>query len=201
MREIVPGIHTWSWFSDEKGIDFNGFFVRGAEGSVVVDPPPFDAADVTRMKELGPPRAVLITNGHHLRRGREIAAQFGIPVYLPAADAAMIDPAPDRTFADGDSLPAGLTALRIPDAKTAGETALHVPWANAVILGDALIGKPAGSLNLLPPEKFKDPMKARAGLRRLLELPFDTILVGDGAPILSRGRDALQEFLARPAAS
>lgn len=37
MQEIVPGIHTWSWFSDEKGIDFNGFFVRGPNGAVVVE--------------------------------------------------------------------------------------------------------------------------------------------------------------------
>lgn len=201
MREIVPGIHTWSWFSDEKGIDFNGFFVRGSEGAVVVDPPPFEEAVLGRMRKLGPPLAVVITNGHHLRRGREVAAHFGIPIYLPAADAPMVDPAPDRTFEDGDSLPAGLIALRIPDAKTTGETALHVPWANAVILGDALIGKPAGSLSLLPPAKFKDPAKAREGLRRLLEIPFDTILVGDGAPILERGKQALQEFFARPTAS
>jgi glyoxylase-like metal-dependent hydrolase (beta-lactamase superfamily II) len=199
MQEIVPGIHTWSWFSEEKGIDFNGFFVRGPEGAVVIDPPPYGDADLDRMKQLGPPQAILLTNGHHLRNARDLAGQLGIPIRIHEADAAMIDPAPDGTFSDGDPLPAGLATIGIPDGKTPGETALHVPWANAIILGDALIGKPAGSLNLLPAGKFKDPAKARDGLRRLLEVPFDIVLVGDGTPILRRGKEALQEFLARPA--
>jgi len=198
MQEIAPGIHTWSWFSDEKGIDFNGFLVREAGGAVIVDPPPYGDADLEQMKQLGPPQAIVITNGHHLRKARDLAAQFGIPIRIHEADAAMLDPAPDSTFNDGQSLPAGLIAVNLSDGKTPGETALHVPWANAVILGDALIGKPTGKLSLLPAEKFKDPAKAREGLHRLLEIPFDTILVGDGAPILGKGKEALQDFLSRP---
>ena len=200
MKEIVPGIHTWSWFSEEKGLDFNGFYVRGPEGSVIVDPPQFSEDDLGQMDRLGTPQAIVITNGHHLRKACDLAAHFGVPIHIHEADAPMIDPAPDSIFKDRDVLPAGLTAIGIPDGKTPGETALHVPWANAVILGDALIGKPAGSLSLLPPGKFKDPVKAREGLRRLIEVSFETILVGDGVPILRRGKEALREFLAPPAA-
>ena len=199
MEEIVPGIHTWSWFSEEKGIDFNGFYVRGPEGSVIVDPPQYSEDDLGQMDRLGAPQAIVISNGHHLRKAHDLAAHFGAPICIHEADASMIDPAPDGTFRDSHALPAHLTAIGIPDGKTPGETALHIPWANAVILGDALIGKPAGCLNLLPPGKFKDPVKAREGLRRLLDIPFETILVGDGVPILRRGKEALREFLARPA--
>jgi glyoxylase-like metal-dependent hydrolase (beta-lactamase superfamily II) len=198
MHEIVAGIHTWSWFSQEKGLDFNGFYLLGPGGAAIVDPPPCSEADLALMARMGAPLAIVITNGHHLRRGREVAARFGAPIVIGEADAGMIDPAPDGTFRDGESLPAGLTALGIPDGKTPGETALHAPWAGAVILGDALIGRPPGRLSLLPAGKYADPLKARAGLRRLLDLPFETILVGDGTPIVGRGREALREFLSTP---
>ena len=198
MKEIVPGIHTWSWFSEEKGIDFNGFLVRGEGESVVVDPPPSTDEDLRQMEQLGPPQAILITNCHHLRKSREIAAHFGIPIRIHEADAPLVDPPLEETFQAGDAFPAGLQAIRVPDSKSPGETALHVPWAGTLILGDALIGKPAGSLSLLPDSKFADPGKAREGLRRFLEVPFRTILVGDGAPILDRGMEALQEFLSGP---
>jgi glyoxylase-like metal-dependent hydrolase (beta-lactamase superfamily II) len=196
MREIVPGIHTWSWFSSDKGIDFNGYYVLGPGGPVVVDPPPCREEHLARMALLGAPRVILITNGHHLRKARDLAARFGVPIRIHAADAGMIEPPPDGTFGDGDRLPGGLTAIGIPDGKTPGETALHAPWANALIVGDAVIGKPAGSLSLLPADKFKDPARARLGLRRLLDVPFASILVGDGSPIIGRGKEALRELLA-----
>jgi len=69
--------------------------------------------------------------------------------------------------------------------------------AGAIILGDALIGKPPGSFSLLPAEKYKDVAAARRGLRRLLEHSFDTVLVGDGASVIRDSRRAVEEFLTR----
>ncbi len=201
MKEIVPGIYSWSWFSEEKAMDFNGFFVRASGAAVIVDPPPYQNEDLHHMEQLGAPQAIVITNRHHIRKSRELAAHFRIPIQIHEADAALVEPRPERTFKDGDVLAAGVTAIGVPDSKSPGETALHVPWSNTLILGDALIGKPAGSLSLLPASKFKDTDKAREGLRRLLEIPFETILVGDGTSILRRGKEALQEFLSQPAAS
>jgi hypothetical protein len=40
-----------------------------------------------------------------------------------------------------------------------------------------------------------DPARLRASVRRLLELDFDAILVGDGASIASGAREALQELV------
>jgi len=58
-----------------------------------------------------------------------------------------------------------------------------------------LIGKPPGKLNLMAPEKYKDPSKAREGIRVLLNYKFDSILVGDGASVLTGGKQAVEEFL------
>ncbi len=201
MQEILPGIYTWSWFSEDKAIDFNGFFVRGPDGAAVVDPPPYDEEDLRHMEQLGAPEAILITNRHHARASRQLAAHFGIPIQIHEADAPLVEPPLGGTFSDGDVLAGGVKAIRVPDSKSLGETALHVPRANALILGDALIGKPPGSLSLLPARMFEDVHKAREGLRQLLEIPFESLLVGDGTSILRRGKQALQEFLSRPAAS
>ncbi|MGH7181368.1 MAG: hypothetical protein ACREJN_05260, partial [Nitrospiraceae bacterium] len=58
-----------------------------------------------------------------------------------------------------------------------------------------LIGKPAGSVSLLPAEKYADVTKAREGLRRLLKYNFDSLLVGDGASILTGAKQAIERLL------
>jgi len=67
--------------------------------------------------------------------------------------------------------------IHVSGAKSPGECALLFPPAKALILGDALIGKPKGKLTMLPPEKFPDPSKAVEGVRALLEHAFDAVLV------------------------
>jgi len=41
-----------------------------------------------------------------------------------------------------------------------------------------------------------DPARLRASVRQLLELDFDTLLVGDGEPILQRAKERLRELVA-----
>src|SRR3989454_12001381 len=64
-----------------------------------------------------------------------------------------------------------------------------------LIVGDALIGRPAGQLNLLPAEKFADVNKAKASLTRLLKYNFDAILVGDGTSILAGAKEAVRRAI------
>jgi glyoxylase-like metal-dependent hydrolase (beta-lactamase superfamily II) len=64
-----------------------------------------------------------------------------------------------------------------------------------LIVGDALIGKPPGSVSLLPVEKYADAGKAHEGLRRLLKYNFDSLLVGDGASILTGAKQAVERLL------
>jgi hypothetical protein len=64
-----------------------------------------------------------------------------------------------------------------------------------LIVGDAMIGKPAGSLSLLPSDKYADVGRAKEGLRRLLKYEFDSLLVGDGTSILTGGKSAVARLL------
>ena len=142
MKEILDGIYTWFWFSEEKKIAFNGLYVRSAGESVVVDPPPYEQSDLRQMEELGAPEAILLTNVHHVRKSADLARHFDIPIKIHRADASSVDVPIAATFQNGDHLGGGLVAVHVPDSKSPGETAFHHPAAGVLIVGDALIGKP-----------------------------------------------------------
>src|SRR2546422_11583784 len=86
--------------------------------------------------------------------------------------------------------------------KSPGESALFHNMGNGyLILGDALIGRPASQLNLLPADRFADVNKAKESLKRLLKYNFDAVLVGDGAVILAGAKEAVRRavvFCASP---
>ncbi len=197
MRQILPGVHTWSVFNKEKGLDFNGHLVSSGSECVLIDPPSMTDEQIETAERIGPPGSILITNCHHTRDAMSFAKRWRIRILLPEKDAEPL-PATVRlggVYRDGDRLPAGLIALALSGQKSPGETALLCPGAGAVILGDALIGRPSGKLSLLPAEKYADVALAREGLHRLLEHPFDAVLVGDGVSLPTGGRDVLRAFL------
>ncbi len=197
MERILSGVYAWSVFNRDRGIAFNGHLVANDEGCVLIDPPPMTEEQIEKAESIGPPIAIIITNCHHTRDAMTFAVRWRAPILLPEMDARLI---PDTVrlggiYRDGERLAGGLRALRLPDQKSPGESALLLESADAVIVGDAVIGKPAGRLSLLPADKYADPAAARRGLRRLLEHPFTAVLLGDGASIPHGGRAVLEEFL------
>jgi glyoxylase-like metal-dependent hydrolase (beta-lactamase superfamily II) len=86
--------------------------------------------------------------------------------------------------------------VHLKDQKSPGESALFIPQGKGVlIVGDALIGKPAGAVSMLPGEKYANLDKAREGLRRLLKYNFETLLVGDGTSIMSGAKAVVERAL------
>ena len=196
MDEIAPGVWRWSWFSSDKGYDFNGHLVIAGNDRALIDPPPLPEADLVQLADGGPITAIIVTNRDHVREAEAYRKLFHAVVWAPVADVPLMALKPDRTYQDGDTLPSGMRAIQIPGGKSPGESALFLPRRNGImILGDALIGVPPGRLNLMPPEKYADPNQARAGLRVLLGHTFEMVLVGDGTPILTDGRSAVEAFL------
>jgi glyoxylase-like metal-dependent hydrolase (beta-lactamase superfamily II) len=78
--------------------------------------------------------------------------------------------------------------------KTAGEIALFWPERRALAVGDLLIA-PYGRLGLVAEDKMEDPTQLKRSLARLKSLDFDALLVGDGDPLLSGAKAALEDFL------
>jgi hypothetical protein len=199
MKQLLHGIWQWSWFSQEKQLDFNGLFLAIGEHKILVDPPPLTAEATTLIRRQGGVDYVVVTNRDHQREAEACRNEFRCQVWVPEADAAQMDLQPTRTFKDGELLPGGMWVVQLTGQKSPGESALFVPQGKgSLIVGDALIGKPAGAVSLLAPEKYADIRKAREGLRRLLKYAFDALLVGDGASILAGAKQAVEAALRDP---
>ena len=198
MNEIVKDIYIWSVFSEEKKLNFNGYFIPTQHplfGNVVIDPPLVSDLDLAQMETLGSVQQILITNRNHIRWSCELRVKFNAEIRMNSADAQSEDMISDHNFGDGDMLAGFLKAVVIPDNKSPGETALYWEEKKILFLGDALIGKPPGEVSLLPPEKYADIEKARAGIKVLDPLNFNSVLMGDGEPILTSGKKAIVRFL------
>ena len=197
MKALLPGIWQWSWFSEEKQLNFNGLFLTVGEHRIVVDPPPLTGEASALIRRQGQLDYIIVTNRDHVREAAACQADFRCQLQVPDADAPQMDLKPTKTFKDGELLPGGIWVIHLQDQKSPGESALFVQQGRGVlIVGDALIGKPAGALSLLPEEKYADATKAKAGLRRLLKYQFDAILVGDGTSSLTGAKAAVERALA-----
>jgi glyoxylase-like metal-dependent hydrolase (beta-lactamase superfamily II) len=193
MKLIAPGIQQWSFFSEEKQLDFNGLLLTVNDHCVLVDPPPMEAADRAAILKGQAVDYILLTNRDHVRDAEACRRDFQAKVFAPVADAPLMGIPIDKTYQDGELLPGGLWVIHLQDMKSPGESALFLDRGKGyLILGDSLIGKPAGRLSLLPAEKFADVAKARESLRRLLKYNFETVLVGDGVSVLTGGKEAVR---------
>lgn len=196
MKQILPGMWQWSWFSDEKQLDFNGLFLMVGEHKILVDPPPMTAEASTFIRRNGPVDYIIVTNRDHAREAPTYQAEFKCQLQVPEADAAQMDLKPTKTYKDGELLPGGIWVIHLKDQKSPGESALFIQQGRGVlIVGDALIGKPAGAITMLAAEKYADAGKAKDGLRRLLKYNFESLLVGDGTSILAGGKPAVEQLL------
>lgn len=196
MKQILPGMWQWSWFSEEKQLDFNGLFLMVGEHKILIDPPPMTAEASTFIRRNGPVDYIIVTNRDHAREAARYQAEFKCQLQVPDADAAQMDVKPTKTFKDGELLPGGIWVIQLNGQKSPGESALFIQQGRGVlIVGDALIGKPAGAVSMLPAEKYADASKAKEGLQRLLKYQFESLLVGDGTSILAGAKPPVEQLL------
>ena len=197
MNEILKDVYTWSVYSEKKKLNFNGHFIVSQNpffGNVVIDPPQASDSDLEQMESLGFVQHIIITNRDHIRWSEEFQQKFGAEIQMNTNDITNSAMVSDRNFKNGDMIAGFLQAVVIPDNKSPGETALF--WADRKILflGDALIGKPPGTVTLLPEEKYDDILKAKAGIRILQNLDFKHLLLGDGDSILHKGKEVVSQY-------
>jgi glyoxylase-like metal-dependent hydrolase (beta-lactamase superfamily II) len=198
MKQIYPGIFTWSWLSPKHGYNFNGYAFKTSDGLIVIDPAIMESSDLGLLEKLGTPSHVILTNKDHERMAYDFRDRFGAKIHIHKSDTPFIKQRPDYTYEDGDILPGNLKAINISSSKSPGETALLLLLGNGILfIGDAIIGWPPGEFSLLPSFIFKNPELAKYNIGSLLNHAFDTVLVGDGECVLTGGRDAIKRFLDR----
>jgi glyoxylase-like metal-dependent hydrolase (beta-lactamase superfamily II) len=196
-REILPGILHWTWFSERHGYDFNGYLLRDPGGNIVIDPVEVDDETLGVLAAEGVSRIVL-TNRNHTRACVAVRERTGARVAIHPADAAHARQQGvviDDDLAVGDRV--GPLCVLPATGKSPGEIALLHPERRILWLGDLCVGKPPGECALLPDSVMDQPDTLRQSVRNLVTATdFDAILFGDGAPILTGGRDALRRLVA-----
>lgn len=199
MNELLPDLFAWTAFHEGIQMDVSSYFV-GGEASTLVDPKlPEGGLEV--IEAIGRPRAIVLTNRHHLRDSERLAEAFGCPI-LCHEDGLheFADGGPSVTgFRFGDELRPGVEAVEV-GAITPEETALHIAvGAGALAFADGVI-RYGGEIGFVPDFLLGDDPEAvkrwvRESVRRLLGRDFDTVLFAHGDPIVAGGKAALERFV------
>src|SRR5262245_7471301 len=190
VQEIATGLWRWTglhpgWTPADGGADgweqeVGCVFYEAPEAVVLVDPLVpmedrdrfFEALD-RDVERLGRPVRVVLTVGAHRRSSGELAERYGGTIgQVPAGVEVAIDRWSERVY--------------------------WIPEHRALVFGDVVLGR-GGGLRLprtwIGEEHYEAVV---AGLRPLLELPVDRVLVAHGEPVLAAGREALAAALGRP---
>lgn len=181
-RLDIPGAWMWSAWQPDRGMAFNSYLFERDGGCIAVDPLPLDDQSLDQIAKLGGVRTIVITNRDHERSAQALRDRFG-------ARDATLEP-------EGEVFP-GAFVVPLPHGKTDDEVALYLPAGQAAVVGDALIGAPAGSLSLLAAEKLADRERFVMTLRRLWGLQLQTLLLGDGQPLFTGADAAIGALLER----
>jgi glyoxylase-like metal-dependent hydrolase (beta-lactamase superfamily II) len=184
----------WSVYEPAVKCEIGCAALKLSSGWAVVDPVPLAETAWQELLALAPLRAILLTNGNHVRDAAALRAKHDVPV-ATAADTqrAISELEPDITLLPGELL-YGITAIAIPGA-TPGETAFH-SQTGVMVLGDAVINTSTDvGLEFLPDKYCTDSEQNRASLRQLLDYDFHTLTMAHGAPVTMRAREKLRALL------
>lgn len=191
VEEVVPGVCHWRIHNGNIGgaVSSSHAIVTG-DGCVLIDP--VRLADAA-LAELPRPRAIVLTARCHQRAAWRYRDEFGAEVWLPE-DATAAEQEPDHRYADGDTLPGGLTALRTPGPEMPHYSFLLEADPGVVFCSD-LVSHDGASLRFISPQFHEDPAATRRSVEELLALPFEVLCFDHGTPLVDDPKGALRRLL------
>jgi glyoxylase-like metal-dependent hydrolase (beta-lactamase superfamily II) len=194
FQALSDSLYHWSVYEPSVKCEIGCVALKLTSGWVVVDPVPLVDAAWNDLLELAPLRAILLTNGNHVRETIALRDKHKVPVATaPDTLRDITELRPEVTLLPGELL-YGITAIPIPGA-TPGETAFYSK-TGVMILGDGVINmSTATGLELLPDKYCTDAEQNRASLRKLLEYDFHTLTFAHGSPVTSRAKEKLSALL------
>ncbi len=191
-EEVVPGVYHWRIHNANiGGAVSSSHAVLTGTACVFIDP--VRLAD-DALASLPRPEAVILTARCHQRAAWRYRRLFAAEVWLPA-DASAADEEPDCVYADGDTLPGELTAVRTPGPEWPHYSLLLEGEPGLVFCSDLISHDGAGTLRFVPPEYHENPAVTRRSVEELLGLPFRVLCFDHGAPLVDDPKAALRRLL------
>ena len=181
----ISNLYGYSATPAGEALAENSYLFVNERGNVLVDPLPFDDATLEQIAELGGVATVVVLTQARRAAAEALAARLG---------AAVIERAEQ-----GDVVASGTMAIALRDQRRGDELALHLPAARAVVTGDALVGAPAGALSMGADGDDAGTRKAALGLRRLLRVNPECVLVSRGQPVYADAYRCLYRLLSEKA--
>ena len=194
FQALSDTVYHWSVYDPSVKCEIGCTALKVKSGWAVVDPVPLAEAAWKELLAQAALRAILLTNGNHVRDAVSLREKHRVPV-VTAADTRrdITELKPDVTLLPNELL-YGITAVAIPGA-TPGETAFYSK-TGVMVLGDAVINtNPATGLEFLPDKYCVDAEQNRASLRKLLTFDFHTLTLAHGAPVTTRAKEKLDALL------
>jgi glyoxylase-like metal-dependent hydrolase (beta-lactamase superfamily II) len=185
VDQLNSGLWRWTaphpdWKEgDDWEQDVGCVYYEGPEATILIDPLVprerdrfFEALD-RDVERRGLPLAIVLTCAWHGRSAEELARRYG---------------------ASGEAR-RGLEAHELPEVE---ERIWWIAEHGALVPGDVLLGDGNGGIRVCPDSWLGEPAtpeSIRAGLRPLLDLPVEQVLVSHGEPVLSDALSALERAL------
>ena len=194
FQVLSDSLYHWSVYEPGVKCEIGCVALKLASGWVVVDPVPLVADAWKALLDLAPLRAILLTNGNHVRDTVALRKLHAVPIVTGAeARRDITELRPDITLLPNELL-YGITAIAIPGA-TPGETAFFSD-TGVMMLGDAVINPSTErGLEFLPDKYCTDAEQNRASLRKLLAFDFHTLTFAHGAPVIAGAKQKLSALL------
>jgi len=194
VQKLSDTLVYWSVYEPTVKCEIGCSAILAQSGWVVIDPVPLHEATWGHLLNVAPLRAILLTNGNHVRDAANLAKRHQVPIATaPDTRRDITELRPEVALLPGELL-YGIKAIPIPGA-TPGETAFYSSLG-VLILGDAVINTSTErGLEFLPDKYCTDAKQNRESLRSLLTLDFKILTLAHGAPVVDRPKDKLAALL------
>jgi hypothetical protein len=191
LRDVASGLWLWrlehpDW-TPEAGWErpVASTCVESGGEVALLDPlaPPADAVEVWERLDARRPTLVVVLKPDHVRDVDLFVRRYGARAFgpslfwrhdIPETELEPVEP--------GSELPGGLVALY--DGRGRGETPVWLPEQRALVFADALTAQAGGDLRVWATPWHEE--RALPALRKLLELPFEHVVVSHGEPVHDR---------------